>query len=168
MENVVRELDTELYNYVVNYVYETYEYLITLKEAKEYVKIIMVDLINKDISLIKQGDFIKMVCDLIVKDAKELIIDNEKEITSKTNDNSIVFEDRYSLIFKNAYNKLNENEQSIINDAFINKNLDSNNETFYLNTVIKLVNIIMDDDVYIAKLVLNKMININCFKNKIK
>ena len=71
MENVVREVNSELFEFVAKNVYETYQYLVSMEEVLEYVRLVMVDLAEKKIKVVKQGEVIDMVSKLIINDTKK-------------------------------------------------------------------------------------------------
>lgn len=167
MCDVIRELDNELYNSVVSYVYESFEYLVTLDEVKEYVRLVTVDLAEKKISAVKQDDIINMVSKLIIEDANKLVVDGESKKTCKTFKNNVTLEDRYALVFKSAYRKLDENEQLIINNAMFGT-LNEEDRCEYLSAVMKLVSIILEDDAYAANVVLYEMLNKGYSKKRSK
>ena len=74
MENVLREVNSELFEFVAKNVYETYQYLVSMEEVLEYVRLVMVDLAEKKIKVVKQGEVIDMVSKLIINDTKLLIL----------------------------------------------------------------------------------------------
>ena len=120
MENVVREVNSELFEFVAKNVYETYQYLVSMEEVLEYVRLVMVDLAEKKIKVVKQGEVIDMVSKLIINDTKKLVSDTEFEPSKKKFNNNAVSDDRYALVFKSAYSNLNEDEQMIINNVMLN------------------------------------------------
>ena len=145
MENVLREVNSELFEFVAKNVYETYQYLVSMEEVLEYVRLVMVDLAEKKIKVVKQGEVIDMVSKLIINDTKKLVSDTEFEPSKKKFNNNVVSDDRYALVFKSAYSNLND-----------------------LSAVIKLVSIILEDDAYVAGIVLYKMINKGYCKGRSK
>ena len=151
MENVLREVNSELFEFVAKNVYETYQYLVSMEEVLEYVRLVMVDLAEKKIKVVKQGEVIDMVSKLIINDTKKLASDTEFEPSKKKFNNNVVSDDRYALVFKSAYSNLNEDEK---------------NE--YLSAVMKLVSIILEDDAYVASIVLYKMLNKGYCKGRSK
>lgn len=159
MENVVREVNNELFEFVAKYVYETYQYLVSMEEVLEYVRLVMVELAEKKITVIEQGEVIDMVSKLIINDTKKLASDTEFEPSKKKFNNNVVSDDRYALVFKSAYNNLNEDEQMIINNVMLNGILNEDEKNEYLSAVMKLVSIILEDDAYVANIVLYKMLN---------
>lgn len=158
MCDVVRELDKESYDFVVNCIYENYQYILTLEEVKEYVRLATILLAEKKISVIKQEDIISMVSKLIIKDADKFVLDGELKKPSKTLNNNVVFEDKYALVFKSAYNKLDEKEQLVINNAMLNGILNEENRCEYANAVMNLASIIYEDDAHVASVVLYEML----------
>ena len=102
MGNVVREVNNELFEFVAKYVYETYQYLVSMEEVLEYVRLVMVELAEKKITVIEQGEVIDMVSKLIINDTKKLASDTEFEPSKKKINNNVVSDDRYSLVFKSA------------------------------------------------------------------
>ena len=120
MENVLREVNSELFEFVAKNVYETYQYLVSMEEVLEYVRLVMVDLAEKKIKVVKQGEVIDMVSKLIINDTKKLVSDTEFEPSKKKFNNNAVSDDRYALVFKSAYSNLNEDEQMIINNVMLN------------------------------------------------
>lgn len=159
MGNVVREVNNELFEFVAKYVYETYQYLVSMEEVLEYVRLVMVELAEKKITVIEQGEVIDMVSKLIINDTKKLASDTEFEPSKKKFNNNVVSDDRYALVFKSAYNNLNEDEQMIINNVMLNGILNEDEKNEYLSAVMKLVSIILEDDAYVANIVLYKMLN---------
>ena len=159
MENVVREVNSELFEFVAKNVYETYQYLVSMEEVLEYVRLVMVDLAEKKIKVVKQGEVIDMVSKLIINDTKKLASDPEFEPSKMKFNNNVVSADRYALVFKSAYSNLNEDEQMIINNVMLNGILNEDEKTEYLSAVMKLVSIILEDDAYVASIVLYKMLN---------
>lgn len=168
MENVVREVNSELFEFVAKNVYETYQYLVSMEEVLEYVKLVMVDLAEKKIKVVKQGEVIDMVSKLIINDTKKLVSDTEFEPSKKKFNNNVVSDDRYALVFKSAYSNLNEDEQMIINNVMLNGILNEDEKTEYLSAVMKLVSIILEDDAYVANIVLYKMLNKGYCKGRSK
>ena len=168
MENVVREVNSELFEFVAKNVYETYQYLVSMEEVLEYVRLVMVDLAEKKIKVVKQGEVIDMVSKLIINDTKKLASDTEFEPSKKKFNNNIVSDDRYSLVFKSAYSNLNEDEQMIINNVMLNGILNEDEKNEYLSAVMKLVSIILEDDAYVASIVLYKMLNKGYCKGRSK
>ena len=61
MENVLREVNSELFEFVAKNVYETYQYLVSMEEVLEYVRLVMVDLAEKKIKVVKQGEVVLKV-----------------------------------------------------------------------------------------------------------
>ena len=168
MENVVREVNSELFEFVAKNVYETYQYLVSMEEVLEYVRLVMVDLAEKKIKVVKQGEVIDMVSKLIIKDTKKLVSDTEFEHSKKKFNNNVVSEDRYALVFKNAYSNLDEDEQMIINNVMLNGILNEDEKNEYLSAVMKLASIILEDDAYVASIVLYKMLNNGYCKGRSK
>ena len=99
MENVVREVNSELFEFVATNVYETCQYLVSMEEVLEYVRLVMVDLAEKKIKVVKQGEVIDMVSKLIINDTKKLASDTEFEPSKKKFNNNVVSDDRYALVF---------------------------------------------------------------------
>ena len=168
MENVVREVNSELFEFVAKNVYESYQYLVSMEEVLEYVKLVMVDLAEKKIKVVKQGEVIDMVSKLIINDTKKLVSDTEFEPSKKKFNNNAVSDDRYALVFKSAYSNLNEDEQMIINNVMLNDILNEDEKNEYLSAVMKLVSIILEDDAYVASIVLYKMLNKGYCKGRSK
>ena len=168
MENVVREVNSELFEFVAKNVYETYQYLVSMEEVLEYVRLVMVDLAEKKIKVVKQGEVIDMVSKLIINDTKKLASDTEFEPSKKKFNNNVVSDDRYALVFKCAYSNLNEDEQMIINNVMLNGILNEDEKNEYLSAVMKLVSIILEDDAYVASIVLYKMLNKGYCKGRSK
>ena len=168
MENVLREVNSELFEFVTKNVYETYQYLVSMEEVLEYVRLVMVDLAEKKIKVVKQGEVIDMVSKLIINDTKKLASDTEFEPSEKKFNNNVVSDDRYALVFKSAYSNLNEDEQMIINNVMLNGILNEDEKNEYLSAVMKLVSIILEDDAYVAGIVLYKMINKGYCKGRSK
>lgn len=168
MENVVREVNSELFEFVAKNVYESYQYLVSMEEVLEYVKLVMVDLAEKKIKVVKQGEVIDMVSKLIINDTKKLVSDTEFEPSKKKFNNNAVSDDRYALVFKSAYSNLNEDEQMIINNVMLNGILNEDEKNEYLSAVMKLVSIILEDDAYVASIVLYKMLNKGYCKGRSK
>lgn len=168
MENVLREVNGELFEFVAKNVYETYQYLVSMEEVLEYVRLVMVDLAEKKIKVVKQGEVIDMVSKLIINDTKKLVSDTEFEPSKKKFNNNAVSDDRYALVFKSAYSNLNEDEQMIINNVILNGFLNEDEKNEYLSAVMKLVSIILEDDAYVAGIVLYKMINKGYCKGRSK
>ena len=100
-----------------------------------------------------------MVSKLIINDTKKLASDTEFEPSKKKFNNNVVSDDRYALVFKSAYSNLNEDEQMIINNVMLNGILNEDEKNEYLSAVMKLVSIILEDDAYVANIVLYKMLN---------
>ena len=90
MGNVVREVNNELFEFVAKYVYETYQYLVSMEEVLEYVRLVMVELAEKKIKVVKQGEVIDMVSKLIINDTKKLVSDTEFEPSKKKFNNNVV------------------------------------------------------------------------------
>ena len=168
MENVLREVNSELFEFVAKNVYETYQYLVSMEEVLEYVRLVMVDLAEKKIKVVKQGEVIDMVSKLIINDTKKLVSDTEFEPSKKKFNNNAVSDDRYALVFKSAYSNLNEDEQMIINNVILNGFLNEDEKNEYLSAVMKLVSIILEDDAYVASIVLYKMLNKGYCKGRSK
>ena len=168
MENVVREVNSELFEFVAKNIYETYQYLVSMEEVLEYVRLVMVDLAEKKIKVVKQGEVIDMVSKLIINDTKKLASDTEFEPSKKKFNNNVVSADRYALVFKSAYSDLNEEEQMIINNVMLNGILNEDEKNEYLSAVMKLVSIILEDDAYVASIVLYKMLNKGYCKGRSK
>ena len=166
MGNVVREVNNELFEFVAKYVYETYQYLVSMEEVLEYVRLVMVELAEKKITVIEQGEVIDMVSKLIINDTKKLASDTEFEPSKKKINNNVVSDDRYSLVFKSAYSNINE--QKIINNVILNGILNEDEKNEYLSAVMKLVSIILEDDAYVANIVLYKMLNNGYCKGRSK
>ena len=166
MGNVVREVNNELFEFVAKYVYETYQYLVSMEEVLEYVRLVMVELAEKKITVIEQGEVIDMVSKLIINDTKKLASDTEFEPSKKKINNNVVSDDRYALVFKSAYSNINE--QKIINNVILNGILNEDEKNEYLSAVMKLVSIILEDDAYVANIVLYKMLNNGYCKGRSK
>ena len=67
-----------------------------------------------------------------------------------------------------AYSNLNEDEQMIINNVMLNGILNEDEKNEYLSAVMKLVSIILEDDAYVASIVLYKMLNKGYCKGRSK
>ena len=99
MENVLREVNSELFEFVAKNVYETYQYLVSMEEVLEYVGLVMVDLAEKKIKVVKQGEVIDMVSKLIINDTKKLVSDTEFEPSKKKFNNNIIKSHTFSVFF---------------------------------------------------------------------